>query len=161
MSVRIIDNAFPEINAAIAEGTDSFCWKYGHTSVGDGTNLFFSTTDLLHTNLRGNLEMLASRILNPNQYKLRRVYANGQVMGQDGVFHVDDGDMTALYYPLPWEPEWGGSTEFRNPDKTVEYIQDRLAIFDANHPHRGSAPTVPDRLRITIAFKFDRISAYT
>lgn len=157
MSVSVIDDAFPELNHVIAEGTKSYCWIYGHTSVGGETNLFFSTVDLLETNLRENLELLASRILHPDEYKLRRVYANGQVMGQEGVLHRDDGDKTALYYPLPWKSEWHGTTEFQNPDRMIEYKQDRLVIFDKQELHRGNPPSIPDILRITIAFKFDKV----
>ena len=83
-----------------------------------------------------------------------RIIANGQVKGQDGNWHTDHGDKTLLYFPLEWNLEWGGSTYLRIDDSITEirYKKNRLVIFDLSIPHYGSAPTVANILRVSIAF---------
>jgi hypothetical protein len=87
-------------------------------------------------------------------YYCFRIIANGQVTGQNGNWHVDHGDKTALYFPLKWIPEWGGSTHFKIGaiEKEIPYIQNRLLIFDSQLPHYGSCPEVANILRVSIAF---------
>ena len=45
--------------------------------------------------------------LNKKFSAFSRIYANGQTSCQYGVPHIDDGDMTFLYYPnLEWKLIW-------------------------------------------------------
>ena len=85
-----------------------------------------------------------------------RIYVNlhpsGEVHGGD--FHMDDGTITALFYPMPWDRKCGGGTEFK--DKTVvEYKMNRLVLFDAYKLHRGIEHTNSDMFRYTVAFKMN------
>ena len=61
---------------------------------------------------------LICKNLNIN-YTIARIYANGQNGGQSGNYHIDDGDITFLYYPNPeWKVEWGGHLVFLNKEET-------------------------------------------
>ena len=47
------------------------------------------------------------------RFGVERIYANGQTALQHGAPHVDDGDLTFLYFPNPrWRAAWNGSLHF-------------------------------------------------
>ena len=58
-----------------------------------------------------------------------------------------------IYYPrLDWKPEWGGGTTVSH--ELVNYVGNRLVIFDAHLPHK--AMTVSREcyeLRTNVVFK--------
>jgi hypothetical protein len=56
----------------------------------------------------------------------------------------DYGDKSAVYFPIAWRSEWGGSTYFKIGDaqREVKYKQNRLVLFDANISHAGSGPSM-------------------
>lgn len=95
-----------------------------------------------------------TELINPT--KLLRAYVNLAPTGDQygGDYHTDDGEITALYYPFPWDSSWGGATEFQNHDD-VEYVCNRLVLFDSSMYHRGAAHTCPHFWRATIAFKIN------
>ena len=80
----------------------------------------------------------------------KRVYCNAHTHGIEPHLHHDDGDFTMIYYPiLDWKPEWLGGTVIWNGQKNeinkyVNYIGNRLFVFDANlpHPSYGSIKTM-------------------
>jgi len=89
-----------------------------------------------------------------------RAYINAQTYATDGLIHCDDGNYTAIYYPLSeWNIEWEGGTCFYNKNKTDvihynAYIPNRLVIFDANIPHRAMPITRECyKLRSVVVFK--------
>ena len=88
---------------------------------------------------------------------LVRCYANGQTAGQSGIPHTDDGDLTILYYPTPWEHFLGGHLNFIKDgdiEKVVEYKQNRLVSFPAKMRHYASPPERHYAgLRTSLAFK--------
>ena len=93
------------------------------------------------------------------RHKLDRVYSNAHTYGQDGQIHRDDGNITAIYYPLPWDARHEGGTSFYDEEITEciaysSYKQNRLVIFDAEIPHRAM-PITRDcyALRTVIVFK--------
>ena len=64
----------------------------------------------------------------------KRLYMNAHTNGVEPHMHRDDGDFTMMYYPrLDWQPEWGGGTMVDG--ELVQYIGNRLVIFDAHLPH--------------------------
>jgi len=89
-----------------------------------------------------------------------RAYINAHTYGVDGMIHSDDGNYTAIYYPLSeWDIEWEGGTCFYNKDETDvihynAYVPNRLVVFDANIPHRAM-PVTKDcyKLRPVVVFK--------
>ena len=92
-------------------------------------------------------------------FDVKRIYCNGQTACQSGTPHMDDGDITFLYYPnLEWEVGFGGELFFIEDDeiiKTVSYKPNRAVIFPAKNIHYAGAPNrfVTD-LRISLAYKF-------
>lgn len=83
-----------------------------------------------------------------------RTYANIQHHNQEGDWHDDDGDLTAMLMLSPTNHN-GGSFEYKDKNdniKSVDFVQNRLIIFPAHLQHRGRAPnnSIP---RITLAFK--------
>ena len=104
-----------------------------------------------------------------NKYKVtqfKRVYCNAHTHGIEPHVHTDDGDFTMIYYPiLDWEPEWLGGTVLWNEQKTeiekyVNYIGNRLFVFDAHLPHQAmSVSRQCYRLRTCIVFKTIRSDA--
>jgi len=96
------------------------------------------------------------------KYKVKnfkRVYCNAHTHGIEPHIHRDDGDFTMIYYPiLDWKPEWmGGTAIWSEPkdsggslsgldylggngmeiEKYVNYIGNRLFVFDAHLPHQA------------------------
>ena len=91
------------------------------------------------------------------KYKLERIYFNGQWPGRDGEFHEDTCKHTAMIYVNPYDPDWGGFTQFLI-SPTEQYIvppvQNRLIVFPGHLTHKGysySKQNCP--MRISLAFK--------
>jgi Rps23 Pro-64 3,4-dihydroxylase Tpa1-like proline 4-hydroxylase len=150
-------------------------WKYDYNSHKDGINKHW------HTLCGGNELFEEFNFLNPiwetakTKYNFKqrnkvsrflRVYVNAHTPGIEPHLHRDDGDFTMIYYPrLDWKPEWMGGTAIWNEqkneiDKYVNYIGNRLFVFDANLPHQ--AMTVSRecyQLRTCVVFKTERSDA--
>src|SRR5262249_30978430 len=145
----------------IMHSTDTFQWLYNHKSdVSNPAHNTFFISHLWTRESEDNLFNFLWKILHQQLDEIKncccwRIIANGQIKGQSGNWHSDHGDITLLYFPLEWLPEWGGSTYFRiNGSETeeVKYKRNRLIVFDANTLHYGSCPTIDNVLRISIAF---------
>jgi len=144
----------------IAKGTETYDWRYWLAVPDDPANnryfvSFLWTTSSSKDNLFYMLwKLIEKEVPIVKDYYCYRIIANGQVKGQNGNWHTDQSDKTALYFPLAWKPEWGGAFHFKvgGSDKEVEYKQNRIVIFDSTTQHYGSCPTVDNILRISIAF---------
>ena len=107
-------------------------------------------------------KQIQKKIIETREYKcdFARAYINAHTYGTDGLIHSDDGDYTAIYYPLcNWDVEWEGGTCFYNKNKTDvihynAYVPNRLVIFNANIRHRAMPVTRECyKLRSVIVFK--------
>ena len=85
---------------------------------------------------------------------------NAHTFGIEPHMHQDDGDLTMMYYPiLDWKPEDLGGTAIWNDDGTeidkyVNYIGNRLLVFDANLNHQAMPVSRQCyRLRSVVVFK--------
>ena len=143
----------------IAKGTEAYQWRYWRAVMDDPADrksfVNILWTDLSDRNFFYMLwELIQKEFSVLQEHSCYRIIANGQVKGQNIDWHTDHGDKTALYYPIAWKPEWGGSTKFRigDTEKEIQYKQNRLVIFDANVLHYGCCPIVDNILRISIAF---------
>ena len=102
---------------------------------------------------------LICKKLNRNFKSIGRIYANGQTAGQCGTPHIDDGDLTFLYYPAPeWHITWQGHLIFLNKNKDGETIvihkPNRGVLFNGNQLHYADAPTrFFNGFRISLAYK--------
>ena len=89
---------------------------------------------------------------------LERGYVNLYPYGIGGTWHVDSAFInprTILFYPSDWKEEYGGATEFQESGEKVEYIKNRLLVFDGKLSHRSAVHQNPKN-RYTIAFKTNR-----
>ena len=89
-----------------------------------------------------------------------RAYANAHTYGVDGAMHVDDGDITVIYYSSPnWKIEWEGGTALYNKaaDDCIKYCSykfNRLFAFPAGTRHKAMPVTKEcNELRTVIVFK--------
>ena len=101
-------------------------------------------------------------------WRLHRVYANGQTHGLPGDLHQDViGEEPGKYFTLlyyshgRWEPQWGGHTMFSDPVTeqvlSVYPTPNTAVFFDSTILHAGLDPTRHCRnLRVTVAFKLER-----
>jgi hypothetical protein len=163
--IIIKDDYFkPDIANLIAKGTETYQWRYHHKSDVDNPahNKFFVSGLWAESSVHNFFHMLWKLIQKDvsgiQDCECWRIIANGQVKGQNGNWHTDYGDATALYFPTAWQPEWGGSTYFQVNDskKEIQYKRNRLIVFNSTIPHYGSSPTVDNVLRISIAFNLRR-----
>ena len=91
-------------------------------------------------------------------YKLANVYLNGHEALRHGSFHTDDdADRTVILYVTPWEPAWGGFTQFMKSERDhviVPPILGRLVNFRSDIIHKAYAYCNSNcPMRITSAFK--------
>lgn len=106
-------------------------------------------------------DVLLARIreLFQTDFRLGRVYANGQLACQKGDLHRDDGDFTFLYFPLQvWRKDWGGNLVFFDDEgearTVVSYIPNRAVSFPASVLHGAEAPARDYQgLRVSVAWK--------
>ena len=91
------------------------------------------------------------------EYKLERIYFNGQWSGREGRLHNDQCDRTVLFYVSEYQYGWGGFTEIMTSttEPTIIHpLKNRLLIFPGRIMHKGysfSYQTCP--MRISLAFK--------
>ena len=144
----------------IAKGTETYDWRYWLAVPDDpANNRYFVSFLWTASSSKDNLFYMLWKLIEKEvpivkDYRCYRIIANGQVKGQNGNWHTDQSDKTALYFPLAWKPEWGGAFHCKvgGSDKEIEYKQNRIVVFDSTTQHYGSCPTVDNILRISIAF---------
>ncbi|MBG0792065.1 hypothetical protein IYY11_00995 [Methylocystis sp. H62] len=164
--IIVKDNFFSsDVSTLIERGSEAYPWSYYHKSdMGDPTHNKFFVSTLWDKSSDINFFYLLSKVIQKDVSYLSdcccwRIIANGQVNGQNANWHTDHGDKTALYFPLTWSQDWGGSTYFKteHAETEVKYLQNRLVIFDSNIFHYGSCPHVDNILRISIAFNWRKM----
>jgi len=140
-------------------------WQYDYASVEGGKNKHWHVLaghdmkecrengydfvepiwDTIDKKFEGNIELL-------------RVYFNAHTHGIEPHTHLDDGDITMIYYPrMDWDVDYGGGTMVQEKDSHptyLQYIGNRLIAFTASLPHQGQ-PVSREcyKLRTVIVFK--------
>src|SRR5262245_2474193 len=158
--IDVRDNFFnPDLRDLIARGTEAYQWRYWRTVKDDPADRKTFVSFLWTQSSEGNFfhmlwRMVHKGCIDLEQFDCYRIIANGQVKGQNIDWHTDHGDKTVLYFPVAWDPKWGGSTYFKinDTEKEVQYRQNRLVLFNSDISHCGSGPKVDNILRISIAF---------
>jgi hypothetical protein len=143
----------------IAKGTEAYQWRYWRAVPDDPADGKSFVSVLWSHSSEDNFfhmlwKLIQKEFLSLQECYCCRIIANGQVKSQNIDWHTDHGDKTALYYPIAWKPEWGGSTYFKigDAEKEIQYKQNRIVIFDTSISHYGSCPTIENILRVSIAF---------
>ena len=163
--ITVIDNFLPKKDyvdlVKISRGRE-LNWKWQTSDPNPQGSLFhnaFVTDDeFFNTHIFNQIQNVLPIKVTP-----LRIYFNSQVPLSNGTFHRDDGDLTVLFYPNPYEPEWGGWTQFHNedygPDEEMVFVSpwpNRLCFFDAKILHKGHAfnhQTLPIRYSLTYKLK--------
>ena len=140
-------------------------WKYDYSSVEGGQNKHWHVLgghDMKECDENGFnfVEPIWNNIDRKfdNEIELNRVYFNAHTHGIEPHIHLDDGDVTMIYYPrMDWSAEDGGGTMVQEKDKHPTYLQykgNRLITFTASLPHQGQ-PVSREcyKLRTVIVFK--------
>jgi len=145
-------------------------WSYGHTSSSmTGFNTPFWIMELnkyefFTIHLKKKIETLLNK-----QFKIKRVYANGQAYGQDGSYHQDDttaNTYTFCIYLTCIEnkhiDDAQGHIFFKLPDSKkitcIEPLYNRAIIFPSNYLHKGTSfCRYIQNMRVCIAFKLEEI----
>ena len=128
---------------------------YGHTSDNSKETPRFYRADFVGNNfhIKYMCRKLSREVIQ-SECQFSIPYANIQFKGMDGAFHRDDGDFTVIYMVTP-TLEGSGHFEYEdgNAVKQVDFVQNRLIVFEGSTTlHRGLSPD-SDLPRVTIAFK--------
>tara|TARA_B100001057_G_scaffold218524_1_gene218671 strand:+ start:123 stop:623 length:501 start_codon:yes stop_codon:yes gene_type:complete len=159
--IKVLDNVFNEddfvsINQHLQESKWSFT---GGDDVGYFKSFFWHMNFLEKDNYFLSIYKKLINHLELKNTSIVRIYANGQTAGQSGVPHQDDGDLTILYFPTPWNHYYGGHLNFienNNLKSVIEYKTNRMVVFPAKTIHYASPPERQyDGLRISLAFKLN------
>ena len=159
--MEVHDGVLEEHNAIlIDDAVKQLSWKYDYHSEPSKPNKHWHVLcghDFKE--LTANGYDWADHIFNAAKSKLNkeltyeRIYCNAHTHGIEPHLHIDDGEFTMIYYPrLDWHKEWGGGTMVDG--ELVQYIGNRLVIFDAHLPHQAM-PVSREcyELRTNVVFK--------
>ena len=92
---------------------------------------------------------------------IEQIYVNGQAHGQCGSWHRDAlqgsiNQFTLIYFPRPWQPEYGGHLLYKIPD-TISILPEfnKAVLFESTVEHVGLEPTYHCKTqRESVAVKF-------
>jgi hypothetical protein len=140
--IDILDNVLEDhVSELISYELQNIYWKYDYTSEPTKPNKHW------HIFCAHNIGQLNNKyswilpiwLVAKDKYNLEdfeRVYMNAHTHGIEPHLHIDDGDFTLIYYPNTfWKKEWGGGTYING--QLVEYVGNRLVIFNASLPHKA------------------------
>jgi hypothetical protein len=138
---------------------NSSFWKYGHVSTKLSHNKFF-VTDLINISFFSKIFFNKIKKITNKNFDIVRIYANGQVFGQEGDWHIDaniEKAYTFLYYFNEGNPSELGETYFIDENESIKSvlpIYNSGILFKSDILHKGSSPKISfNDMRITIAFK--------
>ena len=148
-------------------------WEYGHTSTTQIANnlstpfwyMELVNYDFFTHQIKNKIEKTLNK-----KYRINRVYANGQTLGQDGIYHQDsinENDITFCIYittvPKECLPDVNGHILFQIPKMEnfivgVEPLMNRAVSFPSVYYHKGTTfCRYVQNMRICVAFKLQEI----
>jgi hypothetical protein len=139
-------------------------WSYeGFSTYDKNSNRFWYSELMGHpffTEWLNEIEKVTNK-----KFKIDRLYANGQTLGQDGSWHVDSHNTetgyTFLYYLNDYDDvSLIGETYFMVDGEPVGItpIPNSAVLFKHQYKHKGMAPRKGfNDLRVTIAFKLTEL----
>ena len=152
-SLAVQREAMEEI---VREQLKNSTWTAEKSSDDDGNFQMYDVSDIEYFNTE-LLEYINSKL--DSDFKLERIYVNGQDYGHDGEWHPDsDIGYTHLTYLNPdVSPHWGGETQFEETSGVIKQVSPQYntsVIFKGSIPHRGLAFNKEGTpKRISLAFK--------
>lgn len=139
-------------------------WKFGQKSSPKSDKKFWYM-ELSNDEFFSKLFLDRIKILVKKNFKLSRVYANGQTFGLDSEWHTDstaNDAYTFLYYSNNfWDLSWGGETVFSVGNNLIHVMPkpNKAIFFPSNILHYGKSPSRDfSGLRTTVAFKLKLLS---
>ena len=158
MMIKVYENFFEDSDLKIIRGyLQNPTWTAQKSSHEDESNFeMYDVSDIEYFNTE-LLEYVNSKL--DSNFKLERVYFNGQNHGHDGAWHPDsDIGYTHLTYLNPdVSPHWGGETQFQEKPGTIKSVlpeYNSSVVFKGSIPHRGLAFNIENTpKRISLAFK--------
>ena len=159
--IEVIDNVLEEhVAILIDDYMKNLSWKFDYESKRGQPNKhwhIFCGHDKNECSKNGydwaHSIFLAAKSKVGKELTYERIYCNAHTHGIEPHLHRDDGQFTMIFYPrLDWEPEWSGGTIVDG--QLVEYVGNRLVIFDAHLPHKAM-PVSREcyELRTNVVFK--------
>ena len=164
--IEVFDNVLEEHNALLFhEEIKMLKWQYNYHSHREQPNkhwhiLCGHNEDECgrygHLWAHDMFEMFTNKLDFKKKYKVdgyERIYCNAHTHGIEPHLHIDDGQFTMIYYPrMDWKQQWGGGTMVNS--ELVQYVGNRLVIFDAHLPHMAM-PVSREcyELRTNVVFK--------
>jgi len=159
--IEVIDNVLEEhVAILIDDYMKNLSWKFDYESKRGQPNKhwhIFCGHDKNECSENGydwaHSIFLAAKSKVGKELTYERIYCNAHTHGIEPHLHKDDGQFTMIFYPrLDWEPEWSGGTIVDG--QLVEYVGNRLVIFDAHLPHKAmSVSRECYELRTNVVFK--------
>jgi len=158
MMIKVYENFFEDSDLKIIRGyLQNPTWTSQKSSHEDDSDFqMYDVSDIEYFNTE-LLEYVNSKL--DSNFKLERVYFNGQNHGHDGAWHPDsDIGYTHLTYLNPdVSPHWGGETQFQEKPGTIKSVlpeYNSSVVFKGSIPHRGLAFNIENTpKRISLAFK--------
>jgi hypothetical protein len=139
-------------------------WNYAGYSTNESNSNKFWYSELMNHPFFMEWLFEIEKISN-KKFKINRLYANGQTLGQDGSWHVDsefDNNYTFLYYFNDSDDiSLIGETYFIVDGEPlgVTPIPNSAVLFHHKYKHKGMAPRKGyNDLRVTIAIKLTEIT---
>ena len=156
--IKIVDNFLDGKDIQKITSND-LTWNLQTSNRGKGELTFLSSNKTGDKFFNTYLFDKVVEKLDKGDYKLDRVYFNGQWNGREGSLHSDNCDITALIYMSHYEYGGGGFTEIlTQPKPTLVYpILNRLVIFPGSILHKAySFAYQYCPIRTTLAFKINQ-----
>lgn len=156
------------MNKVIAQTVSSRKWEFGHKSANNVYDSPFWILDLNDNILFSKVIKSKIEAATKMKFKLDRVYANGQLFGQNGSFHKDNENTNSYTFCLYVLPELPnpieivlGELQFKLdsfPSYSflgIETKHNRGVFFPSDYIHRGmSFSRYINYLRCCVAWKF-------
>ena len=161
MDIKIVDNFLDRIDLKKVQQRLEYPakWKVQRSDPTKKEHLEFIMLDVSNEEFYNKYLFDKVKQHLDGEYKLDRVYFNGQWSGREGSFHNDLCDITVLFYVSDYEYGWGGFTEVMTAATSptiIHPLQNRLFIFPGRIVHKGYSfcyQSCP--MRVSLAFKLN------
>jgi len=155
--INIIDNWLEKDLSDFVE--NSFLHEYPHYfdhTPTDNDNKVFYNCELNHNDTLVKLLFYKAKKTINKKLKLVRTHFNIQHPGMNGGWHTDSSQLSFVYMVTQTLKKKEGTFQIKinNKIKTIDFVKNRLIIFDSNLIHRGNAPLMNDKRNVNARITF-------